>query len=52
MSEGGETGSRGHLRTQFGGRYGSQESSPSGMRSGPRGNVPLPRAAGLMAWAA
>src|SRR5215468_7713522 len=41
---GGETGSRGHLSMQFGGRYGSQESSPSGMRNGPRGSVLLPRA--------
>src|SRR5262245_16544571 len=47
MSAGGETGSRGHLSVQFGGRHGSQESSPSGMWSGPRGSVPLPRAAGL-----
>jgi hypothetical protein len=33
MGEGGETGSRGHLSVQFGGRHGSQESSPSGMWS-------------------
>jgi hypothetical protein len=33
MGEGGVTGSRGHLSVQFGGRQGSQESSPSGMWS-------------------
>jgi len=52
MSEGGETGSRGHLSVQFGGRHESQESSALGMWSGPRGSVPLPRATGLIAWAA
>ena len=49
MSKGVETGSRGRLSVQFGGRHGLQESSPSGMGSGPRGSVPLPRAAGLIA---
>jgi len=52
MSEGGETGSRGHLSVQVWWKARSWESSPSGMWSGPRGSIPLPRAAGLIAWVA